>query len=135
MTDIVERLCRTLSDLPGDDDDLFNEIHSQREEAAKEIKRLRAGFCAELVELQRENERLRNNITTLIESVVLASKGSLALAKECERLREALRPFSEAATILDKEYPHQMKPDTSCNIRFAAQVAARAALAKQEEKS
>jgi hypothetical protein len=39
--DIVKRLRRTLSDLPGNDDDLFNEIHSQREEAAKEIKRLR----------------------------------------------------------------------------------------------
>ena len=37
MSDIVERLCRTLSDLPGTDDDLFNEIHSQREEAAKEM--------------------------------------------------------------------------------------------------
>jgi vacuolar-type H+-ATPase subunit I/STV1 len=42
--DIVERLCRTLSDLPGDDDDLFNEIHAQREEAAKEIKRLRGAL-------------------------------------------------------------------------------------------
>ena len=41
MSDIVERLCRTLSDLPGNDDDLFNEIHAQRDEAAEEIKRLR----------------------------------------------------------------------------------------------
>jgi len=40
MSDIVERLRRTLSDLPGNDDDLFNEIHAQREEAAKEIVRL-----------------------------------------------------------------------------------------------
>lgn len=42
MSDIVERLCRTLSDLPGNDDDLFNEIHAQRDEAANEIKRLQA---------------------------------------------------------------------------------------------
>jgi hypothetical protein len=41
MSDIVERLRRTLSDLPGNDDDLFNEIHAQRDEAAEEIKRLR----------------------------------------------------------------------------------------------
>jgi len=52
MDDIVERLCRTLSDLPGNDDDLFNEIHSQRDEAAKEIKRLRA-------EIARKDEALR----------------------------------------------------------------------------
>jgi predicted nuclease with TOPRIM domain len=42
MSDIVERLRRTLSDLPGNDDDLFNEIHAQRDEAAEEIERLRA---------------------------------------------------------------------------------------------
>ena len=42
MSDIVERLRRTLSDLPGNDDDLFNEIHAQRDEAADEIERLRA---------------------------------------------------------------------------------------------
>jgi hypothetical protein len=42
MSDIVERLRRTLSDLPGNDDDLFNEIHEQREEAADEIERLHA---------------------------------------------------------------------------------------------
>jgi DNA topoisomerase IB len=41
MSDIVERLRRTLSDLPGNDDDLFNEIHAQRDEAADEIERLR----------------------------------------------------------------------------------------------
>ena len=41
MSDIVERLRRTLSDLPGNDDDLFNEIHAQRDEAANEIERLR----------------------------------------------------------------------------------------------
>ena len=40
MSNIVERLRRTLSDLPGNDEDLFNEIHAQREEAAKEIVRL-----------------------------------------------------------------------------------------------
>lgn len=40
MSDIVERLRRTLSDFPGNDDDLFNEIHTQREEAAREIVRL-----------------------------------------------------------------------------------------------
>jgi hypothetical protein len=42
MNDIVERLRRTLSDLPGNDDDLFNEIHAQRDEAANEIERLSA---------------------------------------------------------------------------------------------
>ncbi len=42
MSDIVERLRRTLSDLPGNDDDLFNEIHAQRDEAADEIERLLA---------------------------------------------------------------------------------------------
>jgi hypothetical protein len=42
MGDIVERLRRTLSDLPGNDDDLFNEIHAQRDEAADEIERLQA---------------------------------------------------------------------------------------------
>jgi anti-sigma factor RsiW len=42
MSDIVERLRRTLSDLPGNDDDLFNEIHAQRDEAANEIERLLA---------------------------------------------------------------------------------------------
>lgn len=42
MSDIVERLRRTLSDLPGNDDDLFNEIHAQRDEAADEIERLQA---------------------------------------------------------------------------------------------
>ena len=45
MSDIVERLCRTLSDLPGNDDDLFNEIHAQRDEAANEIKRLRKALA------------------------------------------------------------------------------------------
>jgi hypothetical protein len=40
MNDLVARLRLTLSDLPGNDDDLFNEIHAQREEAAKEIVRL-----------------------------------------------------------------------------------------------
>lgn len=40
MSDLVERLRRTLSDFPGNDDDLFNEIHAQRDEAAKEIVRL-----------------------------------------------------------------------------------------------
>jgi hypothetical protein len=57
MSDIVERLRRTLSDLPGNDDDLFNEIHAQRDEAADEIERLHA-----------ENRQLRKalgKITTL----------------------------------------------------------------------
>jgi hypothetical protein len=45
MSDIVDRLCRTLSDLPGNDDDLFNEIHAQRDEAANEIKRLRKALA------------------------------------------------------------------------------------------
>lgn len=40
MSDLVERLRLTLSDLPGNDDDLFEEIHAQRDEAAKEIVRL-----------------------------------------------------------------------------------------------
>lgn len=40
MNDLVARLRLTLSDLPGNDDDLFNEIHTQRDEAAREIVRL-----------------------------------------------------------------------------------------------
>lgn len=57
MSDILERLRLTLSDLPGNDDDLFNEIHAQRDEAADEIERLHA-----------ENRQLRKalgKITTL----------------------------------------------------------------------
>ena len=53
MGDIVERLRRTLSDLPGNDDDLFNEIHAQRDEAADEMERLYA-----------EKERLRKALAT-----------------------------------------------------------------------
>ena len=45
MSDIVERLRRTLSDFPGNDDDLFNEIHAQRDEAADEIERLRKALA------------------------------------------------------------------------------------------
>jgi len=45
MSDILERLRLTLSDLPGNDDDLFNEIHAQRDEAANEIKRLRKALA------------------------------------------------------------------------------------------
>ncbi len=41
MSGIVERLNRTLSDLSGDDDALFNEIHEQRQAARAEIERLR----------------------------------------------------------------------------------------------
>lgn len=42
MSDIVDRLSRTLSDLAGDDDALFAEINEQRHEAIAEINRLRA---------------------------------------------------------------------------------------------
>lgn len=46
MSDLVERLRRTLSDLPGNDDDLFNEIHAQRDKAADEIERLKQALYA-----------------------------------------------------------------------------------------
>jgi hypothetical protein len=102
MTDIGERLCRTLSDLPGDDDDLFHEIHSQREEAAKEIKRLRAGgcarpqtttqFCAEAVELREQNDWLLQWLLAIAEHPVEKSGKWKNGAKEMIRCaRVALR--------------------------------------------
>lgn len=46
-----------------------------------------------------------------------------------DALRKALEPFAEAATTFEREYGHLMKPDTGCNIKFSALVAAREALA------
>jgi hypothetical protein len=99
MSDIVERLCRTLSDLPGNDDDLFNEIHSQREEAAKEIKRLRAGgcardqtttqFCAEAVELREQNDWLLQWLRAIAEHPVEQSEMWEIGAKEMVRCARA----------------------------------------------
>ena len=47
---------------------------------------------------------------------------------EVTRLREALRPFAEAADVFAREYPAMLdKPATSCGIRFDALQAARSA--------
>jgi DNA replication initiation complex subunit (GINS family) len=74
MNDIVERLRRTLSDLPGNDDDLFNEIHAQREEAADEIERLHAE--------KRQLRKALGKITTLHWFAVPAEIARAALGEE-----------------------------------------------------
>ena len=61
MSDLVKRLRRTLSDLPGNDDDLFNEIHAQRDEAADAIERLHAREA-------RLREALRRVRTAIVEA-------------------------------------------------------------------
>jgi len=118
MTDIVERLCRTLSDLPGNDDDLFNEIHAQREEAAKEIKRLRAH--AERADAADARAKRLENVAEAVEAQ------NTRLEAENERLREVLVYYAaecHGACCIGHD-----KFKTGCGSR------ARAALAKRKKK-
>jgi hypothetical protein len=85
----------------------------------------------ELERITRERDEFKASNDLKGKAFAKASAERRALEAENAALKAALEPFAEAAASFEKEYT-DIKPDTSCGIRFDALCRARAAIEAYE---